>query len=229
MNFFAVYTGRSPIVVEFTLYENITDTELQKIFEGIRHTEQRLDYIRRYYTEKKDEYEIREFSSSDNKLNGKIEVFKNRDIKNHEIDEALFFVNKGYYVTLLAEISIQSEKHIDALINHSCLVELRHVRTNKAKNIADEIKKAANKKNSEIISVFFIENAITVSKKSILKEIAQKKRKGDFTGTFNELLFIRNGTIDRIKNMAGLAKADTYHTQNIPRPNTIVNQKQEGQ
>ena len=151
-------------MVEFTLYENITDTELQKIFEGIRHTEQRLDYIRRYYTEKKDEYEIREFSSSDNKLNGKIEVFKNRDIKNHEIDEALFFVNKGYFVTLLAEISIQSEK-----------------------------------------------------------------RKGDFTGAFNELLFIRNGTIDRIKNMAGLAEADTYHTQNITRPNTIVNQKQEGQ
>jgi len=227
MNFFCVYKAGGQLMVEFALYENITDTELQKIFEEIQHTDQRLDYIKRYYTERKDEYEIRDFSSSDNKINGKIEVFKKRDIKNHEIDEALFFVNKGYDVTLLAEISVQSEKHIDALINHSSLVELRHVRTNKAKNIADEIKKAANKKNSEVISVFFIENSITVSKKTILKEIEKKKLKGDFTGTFNELLFVKNGTIDRIKNMAGLAEADTCHNPNIPWSNTIVNQKQE--
>ncbi len=150
-------------MVEFALYENITDTELQKIFEEIQHTDQRLDYIKRYYTERKEEYEIRDFSSSDNKINGKIEVFKKRDIKNHEIDEALFFVNKGYDVTL----------------------------------------------------------------KTILKEIEKKKLKGDFTGTFNELLFVKNGTIDRIKNMAGLAEADTCHNQNIPWSNTIVNQKQE--
>ena len=208
MNICVVHIGRRPIVVQFALYENITDTELLKIFEGIQHTEQRLAYIKRYYAEKKDEYEIREFSSSDNKINGKIEIFKNRDIKKHEIDEALFFINKGYYVTLLAE--------------------LRHVRTNKAKNIADEIKKAANKKNSEIISVFFIEDAIKVSNKSILKEIEKKESKGDFTGTFNELLFVRNGIIDCIKNMAGLTEADTCHTQNIPSTNTDVNKNSGG-
>jgi hypothetical protein len=122
---------------KLVLYENITDDELKKMFEGIQHTIQRLDYIRRYYTERKNEYEIRNFSSGDKKLMGKIEVFKNRDIKKHEIDEVLFFIDKGYDVTLLPEGEIQHEKNVDALFNYSVLVELRQVKTDKAKNIAD--------------------------------------------------------------------------------------------
>ena len=196
---------------DLILYDNITDEELQKVFKEIKHNRQRLAYIQRYYTERKNEYEIREFTSNDKKVIGTIEVHKHRDIKDHEIDEALFFVNKGYIVTLLAEISIKSEKHIDALINHSVLVELRHVSTNKAKNIADEIRKAANKKNSEIISVFFIDKAINVPSDDIEKEIIKKRIKGDFTGIFDELLFIKNGEITRIKNMTGLTEADTCH------------------
>ena len=196
---------------KLVLYENITDDELKKMFEDIRHTVQRLDYIRRYYTERKAEYEIRNFSSSDKKLLGKIEVFKNRDIKKHEIDEALFFINKGYDVTLLPEGEIQHEKNVDALFNSSFLVEFRQVKTDKAKNIADEIRRAANKGNSEIISVFFIENAINTQNDRILYEVNEKIRKGDFTGEFDSLLLINSGKITHIKNMVSSTKVNTYH------------------
>ena len=61
---------------DLILYDNITDEELQKVFKEIKHNRQRLDYIQRYYTERKNEYEIREFTSSDKKVIGTIEVHK---------------------------------------------------------------------------------------------------------------------------------------------------------
>jgi len=137
-----VYIRQEAGMNDLILYDNITDEELQKVFKEIKHNRQRLDYIQRYYTERKNEYEIREFTSNDKKVIGTIEVHTHRDIKDHEIDEALFFVNKGY----------------------------------------------------------------------IVKEIIKKRIKGDFTGIFDELLFIKNGKITRIKNMTGLAEADTCHT-----------------
>ena len=194
------------------LYENITDAELKEIFSQVKHSKQRLDYIRRYYTDRKDSYVILEYTSTDNKLSGEIEIYKNRVINRHEIDAALFFVNKGFSVTLLPEGEAEKERNIDAIFNHKTLVEFKRVKSENPNTIANEIKDAANKGNSEVITVFFTEKAINIDYERILDMIAFKKGKGHFTGIYDELLFIRNKIITRIykKNTVRPTEVDTY-------------------
>ncbi|MBO7733342.1 MAG: hypothetical protein J6S67_12330 [Methanobrevibacter sp.] len=205
---------------------NISDEELKQIFNNQEHTETRQKYIDDYYTSRKNEYEVKSFTSSDGTITANLEVYKNRDFKQTDIDNGLFFANKGIDVTLLPEGEIDNEKNIDALFYHNALVEFKQVTTDKPKNIAQEIKDAANKMNSEIISVFFADKAKNVNYDDVIDAVNFKKGKGDFKGDYDELLFVKDGEVTRLnKNAASPAEANTDRTSNITQPDSEVNKK----
>ena len=199
------------------LFQNeLSDDELNKIISDIKHTESRQQYIDEYYNNRKEDYEIREYTSSDGKLKGKIEVYKNRDEnKVNDIDDALFFVNKGIEVTLLPEGEKKGKKNIDALFNHSALVKFKQVKSTIAKNIAGEVKDSANKGNSEIITVFFTDDATDVDFQEVVNNVVFKRKAGDFEYDYDDLLFVKDGKISRLNKNAVSSIMDTNRTSNI--------------
>ena len=208
------------------ILQNLTDDELKKVLAEIRHTPQRLDYIRKYYTDNLNSFSIKEFSSTDGTITGRIEVYENRAIKDNDIDDALFFVKKGYEITLLPEGKTYKGRDIDALLNHNILVEFKNVISDKANTIANAVKEAANKGNSEVITVFFTDKSESVDYEDILEMIDLKKRNKHFTSDYDELLFIKNGIITRInKNTVRPAEAGTYRNLNITQAEPDVNEK----
>lgn len=204
--------------------EKISDKKLKDIISNVKHTEQRQNYINEHYTNRKEDFEIKSYSSSDGKLKGSIEVYKGRDIKQKEINNALVFVNKGVEVTLLPEGEIEGQRSIDALFNHHALVEFKEVTSKNPKTIADEIKEAANKGNTEVITVFFNDESNPVSLNDINSKIEFKKRMGDFKAEYDELLFIKGNTITRLnKNSVSPAEADTYRNSDNTTESKNVN------
>ena len=70
---------------EDILYENITNDELKTIFARIRHTKQRMNYILKNYANIINKYVMNDYATSDGSITGKIEVYKNRVIKDEMI------------------------------------------------------------------------------------------------------------------------------------------------
>ena len=199
----------------------VSDDELKEIISEIKHTETRQQYIDEHYTNKKSDYEINKYTSEDGKITANLEVYKYRNPEQKEIDEALFFANKGIDVTILDEPgNVYKQKYPDVLFNHSVLVEFKQVVSDKVNTIAGEIRDAANKGNSEVISVFFEDKSKNVNYEDVIKKVEFKQKVGDFTGEYDELLFVKDGEVTRLnKNAASPAKADTHRTSN----NTAIN------
>ena len=111
----------------------------------------------------------------------------------------------------------------DALFNHSVLVEYKNLETENEKNIANEIKNAINKINTEIVSVFFLkENKASYDK--ILLEFEKKERLGDVKGTYDEILLIKKNQVSVLnKNRASPTNVNTYSDKNINLNNDNVN------
>ena len=85
---------------------------------------------------------------------------------------------------------------------------------------------AANKMNSEIISVFFADKAKNVNYDDVISAVDFKKGKGDFKGDYDELLFVKDGEVTRLnKNAASPAEANTDRTLNIAQEIDAVKQK----
>ena len=194
----------------------VSDDELKEIISEIKHTETRQQYIDEHYTNKKSDYEINKYTSEDGKITANLEVYKYRNPEQKEIDEALFFANKGIDVTILDEPgNVYKQKYPDVLFNHSVLVEFKQVVSDKVNTIAGEIRDAANKGNSEVISVFFEDKSKNVNYEDVIKKVEFKQKVGDFTGEYDELLFVKDGEVTRLnKNAASPAKADTHRTSN---------------
>ena len=208
--------------------EPIDDVQLREAISSVPHTEARRQYIRDIYERRKDSYETREFVSRDGKLKGRLEVYKQRSFKGkeHEIDDALFFAAKGITVTLLAEGEVEGESNVDALFNHETLAEFKRVKSGNAKNIAQNIKDAANKMNSEVITVFFDDRAEGVGYEDVLERLEAKRRKGDLKGSFDRLIFVKDGKASLLKqNAASPAFADTDRTNNIAQDGGPVNRE----
>ena len=208
--------------------EPIDDVQLREAISSVPHTEARRQYIRDIYESRKDSYETREFVSRDGKLKGRLEVYKQRSFKGkeHELDEALFFASKGIDVTLLAEGTVHEGKSIDALFNHETLVEFKQVTSATANGVANNIKDAANKMNSEVITVFFADQAEDIGYEDILKRLETKRRKGDLRGNFDRLIFVKNGKTSLLKqNTAGAAYAAAHRTNNIAQDGGDVNRE----
>ena len=227
---FVVFDDRDVQVQSRILFqmEPIDDVQLREAISSVPHTEARKQYIRDIYESRKDSYETREFVSRDGKLKGRLEVYKQRSFKGkeHEIDAALFFAAKGIHVTLLAEDTKAGGKYIDALFNHETLVEFKRVTGTSANGVANNIKDAANKMNSEVITVFFDDRAEGVGYGDVLERLETKRRKGDLRGNFDRLIFVKNGKASLLKqNTAGAAYAAAHRTNNIAQDGGSVNRE----
>ena len=208
--------------------EPVDDVQLREAISSVPHTEARRQYIRDIYESRKDSYETREFVSRDGKLKGRLEVYKNRDFKKreHEIDDALFFAVKGITVTLLAEGTVHDGKSVDALFNHETLVEFKRATGTSANGVANNIKDAANKMNSEVITVFFDDRAEGVGYEDVLERLEIKRRKGDLKGSFDRLIFVKDGKASLLKqNTAGAAFAAAHRNPNIAQDGGPVNRE----
>ena len=205
--------------------EEINDEQLKEILNNLQHSYKREEYIKKYYFDKKEDFTEKEYTNSTKTFSGKLKVYKKRNPLQKEIDEALFFVKKGHNVAFLPEGETKGEKNIDLLINESVLVELKEVIAKNAKSIANEVKAAANKLYSEVITVFFEDEAKNINYDEVINWINKKKTWGDFKGLYNELLFVKDEIITRIKeNRASSTQVDTYPNFNIQSTNDIVNQ-----
>ena len=205
--------------------EEINDEQLKEIFNNLQHSYKREEYIKKYYFDKKEDFTEKEYTNSTKTFSGILKVYKKRNPLQKEIDEALFFVKKGHNVAFLPEGETEGEKNIDLLINESVLVELREVTTNNINTIANRIKEAVNKLNSEVITVFYAGIAKNVDYQEVIKKINMKKNKGDFKGNYDEILFVKDETITRInENIPSPTEVDTQDNFNIQSTNDIVNQ-----
>ena len=227
---FVVFDDRDVQVQSRILFqmEPIDDVQLREAISSVPHTEARRQYIRDIYESRKDSYETREFVSRDGKLKGRLEVYKQRSFKGkeHEIDDALFFASKGIHVTLLAEDTEAGGKYIDALFNHETLVEFKRVTGTSANGVANNIKDAANKMNSEVITVFFDDRAEGVGYEDVLERLEAKRRKGDLKGSFDRLIFVKDGKASLLKqNTAGAAFAAAHRNPNIAQDGGSVNRE----
>ena len=187
---------------------------------NIQHSEKRQDYIRKYYTNIKNQYYETEQISSDGKRKGIIEVSDDRNLNSKttrtEIDALLTFTDMGTYATLLSENSrIGDEKHIDALLNHRTLVEIKSP-TGNANSIAKEIKEAINKENSEFVTVFLLDSAKNVSDAEILEKLEQKRK--FIHGKTDGIFVIRNGILSEIK----IPRVESFQTRSPSNSNNIT-------
>lgn len=190
---------------------------------NIQHSEKRQDYIRKYYTNIKNQYYETEQISSDGKRKGIIEVSNDRNLNSKttrtEIDALLAFTDMGAYATLLSEsLKIGDEKHIDALLNHRTLVEIKSP-TGNANSIAKEIKEAINKENSELVTVFLLDSAKNVSDDEILEKLEQKRK--FIHGKTDGIFVIRNGILSEIK----IPRVESFQTRSHSNSNNITDAK----
>lgn len=200
-----------------------SENEFLQREKNIQHSERREDYIKKYYTNIKNQYYETEQISSDGKRKGIIEVSNDRNLNNKttrtEIDALLTFTDMGAYATLLSESpSIGDEKHIDALLNHRTLVEIKSP-TGNANSIAKEIKEAINKENSELVTVFLLDSAKNVSDDEILEKLEQKRK--FIHGNTDGIFVIRNGIISEIK----IPRVESFQTRSPSNSNNITNAK----
>ena len=210
-------------------FQDVTEEDLKERIDSIKHTSERADYIKRYYTDHPELYENKELTSRDGKLTGEIEISKDKKLKEEktkiEIDAALKFKSMGYEPTILSESQkIGSEPHIDMLLNHDVLVEVKTLKGN-AQTISNEIKDAMNKRNSEIITVLMFDNTDVTD-----DEIQEKL---DWHGDHEHVhydtdgIFIfRGDKITEIKKPRVVPKeARTSGTSNIAQESEAVKQK----
>ena len=200
-----------------------SENEFLQREKNIQHSERREDYIKKYYTNIKNQYYETEQISSDGKRKGIIEVSNDRNLNNKttrtEIDALLTFTDMGAYATLLSESPrIGDEKHIDALLNHRTLVEIKSP-TGNANSIAKEIKEAINKENSELVTVFLLDSAKNVSDDEILEKLEQKRK--FIHGNTDGIFVIRNGIISEIK----IPRVESFQTRSPSNSNNITNAK----
>jgi len=197
------------------LFQVVTEEDLKKRIESVKHTPQRADYIKRYYSDIKEQYEEKEVETPSGKA--RIEIAKEKDENDKrtkkELDALVQFAKLGYYPTLLSEsMKIGEERHIDALLNHNVLLEIKHP-TGNANGIAKEIKDGINKDNSEIISVFLIDNA-DISDESITECL--NKKLSYLHGTTDGVFIFRNGKLSEIK----IPRVESLQTRSLGNSNS---------
>ena len=197
MNFFCVY--RVEVIMDnYILHENITDDELQDVFEGLRATQQTIAYRNKYYESIKDSYVYRLFLTTAGEF-FVTEVFKKRNPTQEEIDGAYFFIKKGYSVVFLSEAG--EGQHPDALIN-GILVEFKTVRSGIANSISNRVKQAVNKDNTEIPAIFLVEQGLNANYQMILESIKERITLKNFKRELIVVLFIKGQEATVIKKYA---------------------------
>lgn len=80
--------------------------------------------------------------------------------------------------------------------------------------------------NSEVITVFFDDRAEGVGYEDVLERLEAKRRKGDLKGSFDRLIFVKDGKASLLKqNTAGAAFAAAHRNPNIAQDGGPVNRE----
>ena len=211
------------------LFQTVTVEDFKNRIESIVHTPTRQEYIDKFYNNIKDRYVNMEVTSQDGTRKGVLEISNDKNLKDKrtlkEIDAGLKFKEMGYEPTLLSEDpAISNGKKIDLLLNHNVLVEVK-TPTGNAQSVASDIKDAINKKNSEIVSVFMIDNEdITDADIEFFLEKNKKNIHGDTDGIF---IFRNDGLSEIKKPRADTETALTSGNSNIAQDESEVNKKRD--
>ena len=207
------------------LFQKVTEDEFKQRVNSVKHTEKRLEYKKNHYDKVIKLYEEREVTSQDGRITGKIEIAKDKDITKKdvkkEIDAALKMLKLGFYPTLLSEsLNLAPGRKIDMLLNHDILVEIKSL-TGNAQTIAKEIKNAINKENSEIITIFLLDNKI-VEDEEIFNQL--KRNAKNIHGETDGIFIFRDDEISEIKKpQVEAIKPRAQSNLNISYQNDSVN------
>ena len=209
---------------EFEIGNEITDKELKDILSSVKHLQSRKDYINDYYLSRLNSYEKKELVDS-NGVKADVTVFKNKKIKQDEINAAVFFQRKGCNVVILDESQRKTdEKHPDLLVN-GVVVEVKTCRDSNANGIATEIKHAINKRSAEIPSIFLLNNSAKVDFDEIIEKLELKKKY--LVADVDAIFLINNEVITLIdkKNTEGSIKGVPSASSNISQLKDLSSKK----
>ena len=139
-------------------------------------------------------YSTNYYTTQDGIVTAEVEVYKYRRDDPDELDAAIILASYGVKVTLLKETGKkQGQKHPDVLANNLVFAEIKHVKTNNARNISDEIVSAINKGLDNIPLILFIKDALDVEYDNVLKFLNNKKN--DISVKNKNILFLKNNQI----------------------------------
>ena len=167
---------------------------INTIFSSPMSSKEQEDYRQKYYFDLKNLYSTNYYTTQDGIVTAEVEVYKYRRDDPDELDAAIILASYGVKVTLLKETGKkQGQKHPDVLANNLVFAEIKHVKTNNARNISDEIVSAINKGLDNIPLILFIKDALDVEYDNVLKFLNNKKN--DISVENKNILFLKNNQI----------------------------------